>query len=102
VLDGEIVALDEHGRASFQGLQNRKSTHQPIVYYIFDVLHRDGKDLLDQPLVDPRQILENIGPFSDPLRLNPVFRTALSPLIEQVKRLGLEGIVAKRSGSIRS
>jgi DNA ligase D-like protein (predicted ligase) len=101
VLDGEIVALDEHGRASFQELQNRKNTQRPIIYYLFDILHLDGKDLLDLPLTERRKILESFGSrFSDPLRLNPIFRTELTALIEQVRRLGLEGIVAKRSGSI--
>src|SRR4051812_22928498 len=38
VLDGEIVALDAKGRASFQELQNRKRTKFPIMYYVFDVL----------------------------------------------------------------
>jgi ATP-dependent DNA ligase len=38
--------------------------------------------------------------FTDPLRLNPVFRTELAPLVEQVRLLGLEGIGAKRSNSI--
>src|SRR3954452_17225378 len=41
VLDGEIVALDEKGRARFQELQNRRKTRLPIVYYAFDVLHRN-------------------------------------------------------------
>src|SRR5438477_47004 len=44
VLDGEIVALDDRGRASFQELQNRKKTQRPIVYYVFDVLHWKGSD----------------------------------------------------------
>src|SRR5947207_11656334 len=100
ILDGEIVALDEQGRANFQALQNRKSTKFPIVYYAFDVLHENGKDLLDLPLADRRQRLEEIGRhFSDPLRLNPVFDTELAPLVQHVKALGLEGIVAKRSTS---
>jgi DNA ligase D-like protein (predicted ligase) len=101
VLDGEIVALDEQGRASFQELQNRKSTERPIIYYVFDVLHYNGKDLFDVPLSKRKQTLEEIGKhFSDPLRLNPVFKIDLASLIEQVRKLGLEGIVAKRSSSI--
>ncbi len=101
VFDGEIVALDEQGRANFQELQNRKSTRLPIVYYVFDLLHENGKDLTDLPLSDRRQRLEEIGQhFGDPVRLNPAFHTELAPLVEQVKKLGLEGIVAKRSTSI--
>jgi len=68
---------------------------------IFDLLHETGRDLLDLPFSKRRERLEEIGKdFSDPLRLNPVFNTELSPLIEQVRRLGLEGIDAKRSTSI--
>ena len=70
------------------------------MYYAFDVLHENGKDLLDLPLADRRQRLEEIGRhFPDPLRLNPVFDTELAALVQQVKALGLEGIVAKRSTS---
>src|SRR5438874_1316509 len=53
------------------------------------------------PLAERRKILEDIGGnFSGPLKLNPIFRTALPPLVQQVKKLGLEGIVAKRANSI--
>jgi DNA ligase D-like protein (predicted ligase) len=100
VLDGEIVALDERGRASFQELQNHKAGRSPIVYYIFDVLHRNGHDTLDLTLDRRKELLDEIGArFSDPIRVNPLFRTELPPLIAQVKTLGLEGIVAKRSDS---
>jgi bifunctional non-homologous end joining protein LigD len=101
VLDGEIVALDENGRASFQELQNRRTTAQPIMFYVFDVLHLKGRDTLDLPLSERKAVLDQLGEqFSDPLRVNPVFRTALPRLIEQVQALGLEGIVAKRASSI--
>jgi bifunctional non-homologous end joining protein LigD len=101
VFDGEIVALDDRGRASFQELQNRKTSRQPIVYYVFDILHWNGADTFDLTFRERREILEKLGThFSDPLRLNPVFRTKLAPLVQEVQRLGLEGVVAKRSGSI--
>ena len=101
VLDGEIVALDESGRANFQELQNRRTSRRPIVYYVFDVLHQNGRDTIGLPLGERRKMLDGIGAhFADPLRVNPQFRTKLSPLIEQVKSLGLEGVVAKRSKSI--
>jgi ATP-dependent DNA ligase len=100
VLDGEIVALDETGRARFQELQNRKKTQHIIVYYMFDLLHLNGRDMMELPLTERRHALESIAShFSDPLRLNPVFQARLTPLIEQVKSLGLEGIVAKRTDS---
>jgi DNA ligase D-like protein (predicted ligase) len=101
VLDGEIVALDPKGRASFQELQNRRTSTQPIVYYIFDVLHRNGRDTLELTLQGRKRMLADIaGRFTDPLRLNPLFHTELPPLVAQVKALGLEGIVAKRADSV--
>jgi bifunctional non-homologous end joining protein LigD len=101
VLDGEIVALDDRGRADFQELQNRRSTKFPIVYYVFDLLHENGKDLLNLPFSERRQRLGEMAKhFSDPMRMNPAFQIELSPLIAQVKQLGLEGIVAKRATSI--
>jgi DNA ligase D-like protein (predicted ligase) len=101
VLDGELVALNERGVASFQELQNRRTTRRPIVYYVFDVLHHNGYDLINERLVDRKSLLEEIGRrFINPLRMNPVFQTELSPLVEQVNTLGLEGIVAKRASSI--
>ena len=101
VLDGEVVALDENGRASFQELQNRRTSRRPVIYYVFDVLHHNGRDTLDLPLVERRRVLDSIGAhFTDPIRTNPQFRAKLAPLIEQVKNLGLEGVVAKRATSI--
>lgn len=101
VLDGEVVALDKRGRASFQELQNRRTSTQPIVYYVFDVLHHDGRDIVELPLAERKRLLDEIGEhFSDALRVNPLFRTELTRLVEQVRALGLEGIVAKRSASI--
>jgi bifunctional non-homologous end joining protein LigD len=101
VFDGEVVALDESGRANFQELQNARLTRLPIVYFVFDLLHIHGRDLLDVPLSERRQQLEQIAErFSDPLRLNPSFKVPLSAFVEQVRKLGLEGIIAKRSDSI--
>src|ERR1051325_9314362 len=78
VLDGEIVALDARGRASFQELQNRRTSRQPIVFYVFDVLHFNGRDTLDLTLDERRGLLDELGAhFSDPLRVNPLFRTDL-------------------------
>ena len=50
MLDGEIVALDEHGRPSFQALQHRSVTRSAVVFYTFDLLHLDGESLLDRSL----------------------------------------------------
>ncbi|HZQ23976.1 MAG TPA: non-homologous end-joining DNA ligase [Terriglobales bacterium] len=101
VLDGEIVALDNAGRASFQELQNRKKTKQPIVFYAFDVLHWQGRDTFNSALSERKEMLDELGKhFTGPLRINPYFRTQVGALVAQVKKMGLEGVVAKRADSI--
>jgi bifunctional non-homologous end joining protein LigD len=92
VFDGEVVALDASGRPNFQELQNARLTKLPIVYFIFDVLHLHGHDLLDRPLSERRRQLEELAvSFADPLRLNPSFQVPLAAFTAQVRKLGLEG-----------
>jgi DNA ligase D-like protein (predicted ligase) len=100
VLDGEVVALDEAGRPSFQQIQNWRTTDRPIVYVVFDILHLEGRDLVELPLSDRRKILDTFAPsFTDPLRLSPQFRVQLKAFIDSVKQQGLEGVVAKNERS---
>src|ERR1700751_4599221 len=61
ILAGEIAALDEQGRSSFQLLQMFKSSGDvPLVYYAFDLLFLEGKDLRKQPLSARRKLLGNL------------------------------------------
>jgi bifunctional non-homologous end joining protein LigD len=99
VLDGEIVAVDEHGRPSFQALQHR-SVHQAyaIVYYAFDVLHLNGRDLTRLPLSERRAHLPAIVKGSGILISQELPGTA-AQVVAAVQRLGLEGVIAKRKDS---
>jgi bifunctional non-homologous end joining protein LigD len=54
VIDGEIVALDEKGKPSFNLLQGFGNA-QAIVLYAFDLLMLNGKDVRMWPLVDRRE-----------------------------------------------
>src|SRR5215472_4152922 len=61
LVDGEIVALAEDGRPSFQALQHRSAhPRHLIVFYAFDVLHLDGRSLMGQPLLRRRACLTKI------------------------------------------
>jgi len=61
ILDGEIATLDEKGRSSFQLLQLFKSSGGvPLVYYVFDLLFLEGKDLRNQPLTARRKLLAQV------------------------------------------
>ncbi len=102
VIDGEVVALDEQGRSSFQLLQAREMEAQkePLYYYVFDLLQLDGKELLGLPLATRkealRQLCENA---SDPIRFSGELGDNPQKLLGEVKRMGLEGIVGKRADS---
>jgi ATP-dependent DNA ligase len=57
VIDGEIVAMDDSGRPSFNALQNYGSSKAPIFYYVFDVLMLAGKNIMAEPLSERRRLL---------------------------------------------
>jgi bifunctional non-homologous end joining protein LigD len=61
-LDGEVAALDEHGISSFGALQDALSKGQAerLVYIAFDLLHLDGLDLRELPLVDRKEALQRL------------------------------------------
>ncbi|HEX8152284.1 MAG TPA: non-homologous end-joining DNA ligase [Thermoanaerobaculia bacterium] len=100
ILDGEIVAVDAQGRPSFQELQNWQSTSLLIVFYAFDLLHLDGRDLRRLPIEERKALLHNVAKdFRDPIRLAAALEADLRTLVPRMKKLGLEGIVAKRRGS---
>jgi bifunctional non-homologous end joining protein LigD len=100
VVDGEIVALDSQGSPSFQALQHRGSHagHQ-IVFYAFDLLHLDGNDLTGEPLLKRRarlpRVLEGSG-----LLLSQELPGKAAAIVEAVRGLRLEGVVAKRKLSL--
>ena len=60
VIDGEIVALDESGRPSFNVRQNHGSSTAPVVYYAFDVMILAGKDVMNEPLNVRRGLLQGV------------------------------------------
>jgi bifunctional non-homologous end joining protein LigD len=111
VLDGEVLALDEHGRADFQLLQSRmglahapgraalRAARVPVHLVLFDVMHLDGASLLREPYLRRRERLDALGlsgPFwSTPAALVGHGREALRATLEH----GLEGLVCKRLDS---
>ena len=103
LLDGEVVAVDEQGRPSFQLLQTYLSAigRKPqLLYYVFDLLNFEGRDTSRLPLTQRKAVAEtvvsNVGPqilFSAALRGEP------ERLVRALQLRGLEGIVAKRADS---
>ena len=100
VLDGEVVALDDAGRPSFNALQNF-AAGTAIVYYVFDLLVLDGRDVMGETLEKRQALLERkvLPSLAEPVRYTGELNAGLRDLIHSVKAQGLEGLVAKRRSS---
>ncbi len=101
LIDGEIIAQDHKGIASFQALQNYQTsqTTHTLSFYAFDLLNYDGYSLLHAPLEKRRELLERVIEGSN-LRLSKTFSGKPEKLAQQVTKIGLEGIIAKRKDSL--
>lgn len=102
IIDGEIVALDQEGRSSFQLLQAYELGQErpPLCYYVFDILALNGKSTRDLPLEERREKLRAILPeSSDIIRFSSSLGSDAGKLLEKAGSLGLEGLIGKRKGS---
>lgn len=101
VVDGEIVALDEIGRTSFNVLQNYNDSATPLQFYAFDLLHFAGNNLRDSPLRKRRELLRvKIMPrMQGEILLSESLEASAAAILAAVKQQGLEGVIAKRRDS---
>lgn len=100
VVDGEIVVTDEKGITSFQKLQNwRSEADGEILFYVFDIIWLYGYDLTALPLTERREILRQLVPDAGIIRFSENFETDAVEFLGAAKKLGIEGIIAKRSNS---
>jgi bifunctional non-homologous end joining protein LigD len=115
LLDGELVALDEHGVPSFELLQPRMQAHgqaavreraatQPVALMVFDVLWLSGHSTCELPYRERRALLDRLelaGPSwqTPPTTFGSLGKGAGDAVLEASRALGLEGVVAKRSDS---
>jgi bifunctional non-homologous end joining protein LigD len=99
LVDGEIVALDETGRISFNLLQHYSSKAQALLFYVFDVLVCRGRSL---PLSARREILSEIfkANTAAPISLSETLNASADELVRVAKEFGFEDIVAKRQDSL--
>ncbi len=103
ILDGEIVALDPKGRSSFQLLQayDIGEKRPPIFFYVFDLLEDAGKSLRSLPLEKRRERLaELMADAPGVLRFSDTLGHDAPPLLKQARKIGLEGLIGKKTGSI--
>jgi bifunctional non-homologous end joining protein LigD len=107
ILDGEVVALDEEGRASFSLMQQRTgfrpggrravgNAEVPVLYYAFDLLYLDGYDWRRVPLEERKRKLASLVVAGDVVRYSDHYVERGKALLEMARQKGLEGIVAKK------
>jgi bifunctional non-homologous end joining protein LigD len=110
ILDGEIVALDDKGRPSFEEIQQRmgltseseirrKMKEVPVTYMIFDVMWQEGHPLLDKPYTDRRSALAKLKLAGASWQTPPYEKGGGKAMLEASAKGGLEGIVAKKLDS---
>ena len=109
IVDGEIAALNERGVPSFELLQRRINVsdassvatlarHHPVVFYAFDLLYLDGRDLRGLALIERKRLLKEALRPNDVVRYSEHF-TDGQALFEAAKQQGVEGIVGKKVSS---
>jgi bifunctional non-homologous end joining protein LigD len=107
VLDGEIVAFDQQGRPSFEALQPRMHQRDPlkirqllgttpVTYLLFDVLHVDAATTIALPYTERRSRLEDLVHTGPHWAVPPYYTGCGEHALADSRRLGLEGVVAKR------
>lgn len=107
VLDGEIVAFDQQGRPSFEALQPRMHQRDPlkirqllgttpVTYLLFDVLHVDAATTIALPYTERRRRLEDLVHAGRHWAVPPYYTDCGEHALADSRRLGLEGVVAKR------
>ena len=100
ILDGEVVVFDENGRSDFSMLQDSvKKGKNNFSYVVFDILAL-GEDVRDKPLLERKKLLEALSKFFTPnIILSEYVLGNGKECFEVAKKLGLEGIVAKKINS---
>ena len=102
ILDGEFVALDDEGRSNFSDLQAafQEHKHANLVYFAFDLLHLNGRNLRSLPLVERKAILAKLFARADArsnFRLCEHIEGKGREVFAKACELGAEGIVSKLS-----
>ena len=98
MLDGEVCALDEEGRATFSAMQQGRPDTK-YIYVVFDLLEVEGEPVVDLPLTERRARLEKlIDRRSSDVQVSEAFEDG-EGLLRAAQQQGYEGVVAKRADS---
>src|SRR5258708_12061721 len=100
ILDGESVAFDGEGIPRFQLFQQwQKRPTAPVVYFLFDLLWSDGRDLTGKTVLQRRKRLQEITTSVDGIQVGDHIENRGIDLFRLAKEKGLEGIIDKRKAS---
>jgi len=100
IVDGEVVVVNENGVSRFNSLQNwRSEADGELLYYVFDVLWLDGKNLMDLTQNERNAVLLTLVPKDGIIRCGFSVDATGTEFFEVARGMGLEGIIAKRSDS---
>jgi bifunctional non-homologous end joining protein LigD len=100
VLDGEICALDAHGRSRFQLLQNALNKQATLLYVVFDTLFVKGEDIRKKPLLDRKATLRSLLPEDGLLRYSEHLAEFGNRAFMKAQRSHEEGVIAKRAAGL--
>src|SRR6478672_11073539 len=103
VVDGEVVAMDEEGRSSFQLLQRAEldGKDAPLAFYVFDLLQLNGHSFINVPLTLRKDALKRmIPPSGDVIRFSGTLGTDAKTLLPEIQRRSLEGLIGKQRDSV--
>ena len=105
ILDGEVVVLEANGQSSFAALQAafEEGAKHPLTYFVFDLLHLNGHNLRQQPLIERKQILaEMLDSLAEhgTVRYGQHIEAEGKPIFDEACKLEAEGIVSKRADSV--
>ena len=97
VIDGELCALDAHGRSRFQLLQNALNKKAKLLYVVFDALFVGGKDIREKPLLERKKILKTLMPRDPLLHYSEHVVEFGTREFAKAQRAHEEGVIAKRA-----
>jgi len=111
IIDGEIVVLNEEGLPDFHTHQHRMniqnpqeimalSVKDPSTYYVFDILYKENENVEQLGYLERRELLSSILKNNDTIRISEYIKENGTEILQSIKELNLEGIVAKHKNSV--
>lgn len=100
IIDGEIIVLNDAGVSDFGELRKAITGRQHDLYFVaFDLLHVNGHDLRDMPLIDRREVLQAMIPTDKRIQFSEALPGSGAAVFLLVDQADLEGVVSKRKDS---